>query len=81
MAGIRLSRRGFLTASLGGAAVGLAGASGYWFLRKPVRLALVGAGIEGTSLARFINRSWWMGGLFLGNSGRCAMSIATRPRS
>jgi myo-inositol 2-dehydrogenase/D-chiro-inositol 1-dehydrogenase len=54
----RISRRRFIAATLGGTA--LAGA-GYMFGRRPVRLAIIGAGGQGVSLARAIQRAWWLG--------------------
>jgi predicted dehydrogenase len=58
MFGRYLSRRRFLAAM---AAAGAAGA-GYWFGRRPVRLALVGAGTQGNSLARSAAEAYWFGG-------------------
>lgn len=56
----RISRRRFLGATLGGvAAVG----AGYMFARQPVRVAIIGAGGQGVSLARAIKRAWWLGDL------------------
>ena len=53
-----ISRRRFLAATVGG--VALAG-TGYMFARRPIRLAIIGAGGQGVSLARAIQRSWWLG--------------------
>jgi predicted dehydrogenase len=57
----RISRRRFLAAT--GAALGgiaLAG-TGYMFGRRPIRVAIIGAGGQGVSLARAIQRAWWLG--------------------
>src|SRR4051812_4159158 len=54
----RMNRRTFMAASMGGIAV--AGA-GFLFARTPVRLAIIGVGGQGTSIARAIRRGWWMG--------------------
>jgi predicted dehydrogenase len=55
-----LSRRHFLLGSL---TVG-AGGAGYWFSRRPVRLALVGAGTQGNYLAHANRLTYWLGGLY-----------------
>jgi predicted dehydrogenase len=57
----RLSRRRFLLAS---AAAGAAAGAGHWLGRRPVRLALVGAGTQGSSLARANRLAYWLGGLY-----------------
>jgi predicted dehydrogenase len=56
----RLTRRRFLAAGAGAAGAGAA----YWFGRRPVRLALVGAGTQGGSLARAVDQSYWFGGRY-----------------
>jgi predicted dehydrogenase len=55
-----LNRRHFLLGSL---AVG-AGGTGYWFSRRPVRLALIGAGTQGNTLAHANRLTYWLGGLY-----------------
>lgn len=55
----RWSRRRFL---LAGAGLTLTSAAGYWWGRKPVNLALIGAGKQGTFLAESLNKGWWFGG-------------------
>jgi predicted dehydrogenase len=56
--GRRITRRRFLAGSFAGlAAVG----TGYMFARRPVRLAIIGVGGQGSSLARAIDRAWWLG--------------------
>jgi myo-inositol 2-dehydrogenase/D-chiro-inositol 1-dehydrogenase len=54
----RMNRRRFMAATLGG--IALAG-TGYMFARRPIRLAIIGAGGQGVSLARAIQRAWWLG--------------------
>jgi predicted dehydrogenase len=66
MRGPRWSRRTFLFTS-GGTAV--AAATGYWFGRRPVHLGLIGAGTQGTSLAKANSIAWWF-------AGRCGKIVA-----
>jgi predicted dehydrogenase len=56
----RLNRRYFLV----GAAAGAAGLTGYWFGRRPIRVGLIGAGAQGTALAKALDTAWWLGGPF-----------------
>ena len=55
-----ISRRHFLLGSLAAGA----GGAGYWFGRRPVRLALIGAGTQGNSLAKANRLNYWLGGLY-----------------
>jgi myo-inositol 2-dehydrogenase/D-chiro-inositol 1-dehydrogenase len=55
-----ISRRRFMVC----ASVGALGFGGYWFGRRPVKVALIGAGTQGTNLARSLDTAWWLGGPF-----------------
>ena len=55
-----INRRHFLLGSLAAGA----GGAGYWFSRRPVRLALIGAGTQGNALAHANRLTYWLGGLY-----------------
>ena len=51
MNSLNFSRRGFLKVSAGIAAAAVPTGAVYWAKRKPIRLALIGAGFRGSALA------------------------------